>query len=139
MAKKVSKQSKRRLIIFGIISIISIGYFCCTFIGYIYNYSNLRQEEVKLKEELTNLQDENKNLTLQIEKLKDPSYVIKYAKDKFMYSEENEYVIKINQNTNLVEAEVKDNNYVFTIILSIVIFASILLLIRLKSKNKRLH
>jgi len=132
MAKRVSKQSKRRLMIFGIVSIFSIGYFCFTLIGYIYNYSNLQQEEIRLQEQLADLQDENEALSLQIEKLKDPSYVIKYAKDKFMYSEDNEYVIKINQNTNLVEIDDKDDNNIFIIIVPIVIFISILLLIKLK-------
>ena len=133
MAKKVSRKSKRRLMTFGIISIFAIGYFCFTLIGYIYNYSKLRQEEAQLQNELLTLQDEKSALKLEIEKLKDPNYVIKYAKDKFLYSEENEYVIKINKTDNYVELEKSENNNIFIILFSIIIFVLLLLAFKYKS------
>ena len=51
--KKVSKKSKRRLMTFGVISIIAIGYFFVTLFGYSYNYISLKNEEKHLKNELT--------------------------------------------------------------------------------------
>jgi len=133
MAKKVSRKSKRRLMTFGIISIFAIGYFCFTLIGYIYNYSKLKQEEAQLQNELLTLQDEKSALKLEIEKLKDPNYVIKYAKDKFLYSEENEYVIKINKTDNYVELEKSENNNIFIVLFSIIIFVLLLLAFKYKS------
>ena len=133
MAKKVSRKSKRRLMTFGIISIFAIGYFCFTLIGYIYNYSKLKQEEAQLQNELLTLQDEKSALKLEIEKLKDPNYVIKYAKDKFLYSEENEYVIKINKTDNYVELEKSENNNIFIILFAIIIFVLLLLAFKYKS------
>ena len=57
MRRRVSKQSKRRLMIFGVISIAAIGYFFVTLFSYTYNYISLRAEEKKLQNELVALQD----------------------------------------------------------------------------------
>jgi len=100
MPKKViSKKSKRRLMIFGGLSVFMIVYFLITLIGYLYNYSSLRQEEIKLKQELVSLQEEKANLKIEIQKLNDPSYIARYAKEKFLYSADGEYVIKIDTKT----------------------------------------
>ena len=95
MKRRVSKQSKRRLMIFGILSIVAIGYFFVTIFSYTYNYISLKNEEYNLKNELVALQDEKANLKIEIEKLNDPEYVARYAKENFLYSADGEYVIKI--------------------------------------------
>ena len=64
MKNRVSKKSKRRLMIFGILSVIAIFYFFVTLIGYTYSYISLKQEESKLKAELVALQDEKANLKI---------------------------------------------------------------------------
>jgi len=129
---RVSKKSKRRLMTFGIVSIFAIGYFCFTLIGYIYNYVSLRNEENNLKNELLFLQDEKASLKVEIQKLNDPAYVIRYAKEKFLYSTDGEYVIKLNQSNEVFNNNVKDDSIVPIIITSIIIFVLLLLFIRFK-------
>ena len=129
---RVSKKSKRRLMTFGIVSIFAIGYFCFTLIGYIYNYVSLKNEENNLKNELLFLQDEKASLKVEIQKLNDPAYVIRYAKEKFLYSTDGEYVIKLNQSNEVFNNNVKDDSIVPIIITSIIIFVLLFLFIRFK-------
>lgn len=133
MKRKVSKKSKRRLMTFGIFSIIAIVYFCITLIGYIYNYASLKSEENSLKDQLVSLQDEKKDLKIEIQKLNDPSYVIRYAKEKFLYSSEGEYVIKLNPTQQLVVEPDKTNNSIPIIMVSIILFALALVFFRFKT------
>ena len=135
MKNRVSKKSKRRLMIFGILSVIAIFYFFVTLIGYTYSYISLKQEESKLKAELVALQDEKANLKIEIEKLNDPEYVARYAKENYLYSSDGEYVIKIDSKEVEQPVEVKDNQLLYIMIGELLLFAILLLFIRIKKKN----
>ena len=75
--RKVTKKSKRRLLIFGIISVIAIGYFFVTLVSYSYSYISLKSEEINLNNELISLQEKKEFLKNEIVKLNDPEYVIR--------------------------------------------------------------
>ncbi len=135
MRKKVSKKSKRRLMIFGILSIIAIGYFFVTLIGYTYNYISLKNEETNLKNQLVSLQDKKANLKIEIQKLNDPEYVVRYAKENYLYSEDGEIVLKIENNTPVVNNVQNNNNYYLIIGIGILIFLVIIIKIRKKEKK----
>ncbi len=135
MKKKVSKKSKRRLLIFGILSIIAIGYFFVTLIGYTYNYVSLKNEENNLKNQLVFLQDKKANLKVEIQKLNDPEYVARYAKENYLYSEDGEYVLKIDNTTPVVNQVSSNNNNYFIVIG--VVFVFLLFAIKLKKKEKK--
>jgi len=138
MAKMIiSKKSKRRLIIFGIPSVIAIVYFLATLIGYTYNFLSLRQEEAKLQEELTHLQEEKANLKIEIQKLNDPEYVARYAKEKYLYSKDGEYVLKIDTNEKKEEENTpKNNTKIFVIGGGCVIFLGFIIIMKKKSNPK---
>ena len=70
MAKKKTKKTKLRLMIFGTASFFVISYFCFTFASYIYNFASLKKEEQTLNNELIILQDEKQGLKNLIVKLK---------------------------------------------------------------------
>lgn len=135
MKNRVSKKSKRRLMIFGILSVIAIFYSFVTLIGHTYSYISLKQEESKLKAELVALQDEKANLKIEIEKLNDPEYVARYAKENYLYSSNGEYVIKIDSKEVEQPVEVKDNQLLYIMIGGLLLFAILLLFIRIKKKN----
>ena len=99
MAKKSNSLKKRklhrRMLIFGFASIGII--FATTFtIGkYWIEIYDKDQENEKLKIQLAELKDEEDELRLDAERLKDPEYIARYAREKYLYSKEGEFIIKI--------------------------------------------
>ena len=92
--KKVSKASKRRLVVFGTISLLIIFYFIFSAGYYTYKIYNLKIEEKRLNEKLNELEKNEKTLSTDIEKLKDPEYLAKYAREAYSYSKEDEIIIQ---------------------------------------------
>lgn len=116
MKRKVSKISKRRLMIFGVISVASIIYFFVTLFGYTYSYVSLKNEETSLKNNLITLQDKKANLKIEIQKLNDPEYVARYAKEKYLYSADGEYVLKLDSGEVINNVEPQKSKYLYLII-----------------------
>lgn len=93
--KKFGKKAKSRLFIaflfFGaIISMLSYKFF--------YNIEQIqemKEEKDFLKEQLIKLEEEEKVLESDIQKLKDPAYVARYAREKYLYSKDGELIIRI--------------------------------------------
>ena len=133
--KKVSKTVKRRLFIFGTLSMIAIVYFFGTIISYTYTYTSLRKEETSLKRNLASLQQEKVDLRTEIEKLNDPEYIARFAKERFLYSASDEYVIKIDD-TREVEDEIieTDNKVLYAVLGGSVAFMFVFVII-IKSKK----
>ena len=95
--KKITKASKRRLIIFGTASLIIMLYFFITTISNIITIHKLNKQYNSLENELNILKAEEKVLKTDIEKLKDPDYLARYARENYSYSKDGEYVIKIEE------------------------------------------
>lgn len=108
--KKISKQYKRRIIFFGSISLFTIVSFIYSIISYTSSIVSLEKEQSNLQNELIELQKENTDLRVEIEKLKDPEYLAKYARENFLYSKNGEYVIKIDENIKSLENEIENVN-----------------------------
>lgn len=136
MKRRVSKQSKRRLMIFGILSIVAIGYFFVTIFAYTYNYISLKNEEYNLKNELVALQDEKANLKIEIEKLNDPEYVARYAKENFLYSADGEYVIKIETDDQEQVVSNDNNQMVYVVSISLIVILMLIFIIKISCKPK---
>ncbi len=94
--RKISKGSKRRILIFGTISMIVIFYFFVISIQYLFNINRLEKEEQYLVDELLALKKQEEELKTEVKKLKDPDYVARYAREKYLYSKDGEYVIRID-------------------------------------------
>lgn len=111
MAKRVPKQTKRRLAILGPISLFIIVYFLINVVTYSYRLVSLYNEEQELKEKLVSLQAEESNLKIEIQKLKDPDYLARYARENYLYSKDGEYIIKIEEKDSEAEEQDKLNKY----------------------------
>jgi len=134
--KKISKKSKHRLALFAPLSLIMIIFFVFTLFSYTINIINLTNQEKELQEKLLSLELEEKDLNKEIIKLKDPEYIAKYAREKYYYSKDGEYVIKIEEN-NEIEKENEDNiNYNNYIIYGgfLILFIIFVFIIKRKSK-----
>lgn len=111
MSKKNKKLAKRRLIVFGSLSIVAIIWFFSTLITYTMNIKNLKNEKTNLENQLLELKESADDLKNEIEKLKDPEYLARYARSEYSYSKsEGEYVIRINEDEDNVVQITKEKN-----------------------------
>lgn len=92
--KKISKASKRRLVVFGTISVFIIFYFLFSAGYYTYRIYTLKTQEKNLNNRLTELEKQEKILSTDMEKLKDPEYLAKYAREAYSYSKDDEIIIQ---------------------------------------------
>lgn len=106
MKRKVSKLTKRRLTVFGTLSLVAIIYFCFIFIFHMYTIYDLKKQNRDLEVKYEKLKTDAEDLQLEINKLNDPDYLARYAREKFSYSKDGEYIIKLND----MKADVSDSN-----------------------------
>ena len=139
--RRITKASKRRLTIFGTISLIAIIYFLISLVYSCYSIYNLTQEKARLENLCVELEKEAEDLKLDIEKLNDPNYLADYARENYLYSKEGEYIIQIGEEiTETVQtidtiSTTIDRNYIL-LSLTLVIIA-IFIYIILKGSNKK--
>lgn len=117
MAKKMSKATKRRIILLGIPALLIIGYFVVTAITYTYSIIKLQHEEAELNEQLTLLKTNEQDLKIELQKLKNPEYIARYARENYLYSKNGEYIIKIEKNDVVKEPKtlIENNGYLYII------------------------
>lgn len=119
MAKKKSmkRKAKRRLMFFGTLSCFMIAYFIFSSTLAIIKIVNLNNEKKALNTELKSLKKDETDLAVEIEKLKDPDYLARYARENYLYSKDGEYIIKLDDQEKEKETEEKvdwkDYKYVF--------------------------
>lgn len=97
MKHQTSKKEKKRLVFitFAIVGLVS---YLVTSV-----YSDWKQiiannnKIVSLNKEYTDLMDNEKSLQSEVAKLKDPDYVARYAKEKYLYSSDGETIIRMDQ------------------------------------------
>ena len=93
--KKVGQKTKFRVTFLLLGLIISSIFFVSQFFSYI-------TQIVKTKQEITNMEvlyndklSEEEILNDEINKLEDPKYMAKYAREKYLYSKKDEIILKI--------------------------------------------
>lgn len=95
--RRISKASKRRLLTAGLFSIFLFLYFCFTVVTYTYKIVSLTNQESNLKIKLNQLKTNREELLVEIEKLQDPDYLARYAREAYYYTKDGEYVIKLDK------------------------------------------
>lgn len=138
MAKRrISKASKRRLMFFGIISLAVITYFFVSSISYVFKIANLSSEKKKLELELSEKKETEEDLTNEIDRLKDPDYLARYARENYSYSKDGEYIIKLDKTKNKETIEKVESYENYIIYLCAFIIFLILVYILRKGKKKK--
>ena len=116
--KKFSRTSKRRLAFFGTLSLIVIGYAVFSFVYYSVNLLKAKNENINLENKLKSLQNDEENLKIEIQKLKDPEYIARYARENYSYSKDGEYIIKLDSsNKNEKQEKKENNNYIYYVVI----------------------
>lgn len=96
--KKSNKKANIRMFLFFIIFGSIISYLSYSFFSNVSMIMEIKEEKQILKDKLASLHDEESELNSDIKKLKDPEYVARYAREKYMYSKDGELIIRIPDN-----------------------------------------
>lgn len=135
--RRVSKASKRRLMCFGILSIAIIIYFFISLGTHILKITNLSNEKKKLESELLEMKESEENLSNEIERLKDPDYLARYARENYSYSKDGEYIIKLDKNNTKKNSKEVTGYKQYVIYIGGIIIGLIFVYIIRKGKRKR--
>ena len=96
--KKTTKskvKKTRRILFLGVGSLLIIIAMTFTIGRYWVEIFDKYQEKKRLEEELAQLKEKEDELRLDADKLQDPDYVARYAREKYLYSKDGEFIIKI--------------------------------------------
>jgi cell division protein DivIC len=91
---KHSKKERKRLVIISFLIIGAIALLVSSVYRDWQQILNNKNKIVSLTEKYEALLDEEKSLQSEVTKLKDPNYVARYAKEKFLYTSEGEIIIR---------------------------------------------
>ncbi len=91
----MGQKTKFRVTFLSIAFIISIVVFISTAFSYFSQIIKNKEEIEKLKEIYNEKLVDEENLKEEINRLQDPEYMAKYAREKYLYSKNGEIIIKI--------------------------------------------
>lgn len=94
MAKK-TKKARRRFFLLGIGSIVIIVGTTLSIGKYWVDIFDKYQEKNELNKELENLREKEEQLKVDADRLQNPDYVARYAREKYLYSKDGEYILQI--------------------------------------------
>lgn len=92
--RKVTKKERRRLTLFVLAFIFIIGFTCINIFPDWLKIMSNKQEISILEESYEELLDTEEALKAEVQKLQDPDYVERYAKEKFLYTKDGEIIIR---------------------------------------------
>ena len=96
MAKTKSKKKKRRRMLFlGLTSIIVIVATTFTIGKYWVEIYDKYKEKKYLEKKYVSLKEKEAQLRVDADKLQDPDYIARYAREKYQYSKDGEFILKI--------------------------------------------
>jgi len=141
-SRRITKASKRRLTIFGTISVIAIIYFCISLIYNCYQIYDLTKQKKDLDNLYVKLQEKATELNLDIEKLNDPKYLADYARENYLYSKDDEYILQIEE---IIEDKEQidtittsiNKNYIFAGLSFIVLLMFVYIILKSNKKDKK--
>ena len=88
-------KSRRRVLVLGFLSVMIIFVMTFTIGKYWIEIFDKYQEKKVLDEELTQLKEKEEELKVDANKLQNPDYIARYAREKYLYSKEGEYILQI--------------------------------------------
>lgn len=147
--RRISKASKRRLSIFGTLSLITILYFVFSLFYNVYVIYDLSKQKSLLDTKYVQLKEEAEELKIDIEKLSDEKYLANYAREKYLYSKDGEVILQIDdEELKKLSEDVKNTNEgidiinlklnrTYTLMALVGAFFAIILYIIIKGKNKK--
>ena len=105
MARKKKKQkyiSKKRIVLYAIFSVAIIVFTTFTTGKYWVEIVDKYQEKKELEKKLVKLKEEQEKLKVDADKLQDSDYIARYAREKYNYSKDGEFILRIPWNKLLI-------------------------------------
>jgi len=140
MARKTTKQIKRRLVITVPVTLLIMIFSLYTAIIEFSKVKSYKDENKKLIEQLEELKKEAENLNIEITKLSSPDYIARYAREKYLYSKDGEKVVIVDviKKENKIEEndETLDSLKYMTIGTGIILVIVVIGIIKMKDKKK---
>ncbi|MDD3241247.1 MAG: septum formation initiator family protein [Bacilli bacterium] len=90
---KVTNKNRARFFFFGITSFAILSAIIVFIGSYWIQILDKYKEKKNLDEKIITLKEKEEQLKLDVEKLEDPEYIARYAREKYMYSKNGEYII----------------------------------------------
>jgi cell division protein DivIC len=97
MAKKITKKSRRRLFLIVTMTIAILMVFSFNVSRLFSQVMGKNKEAEVLISKKEDLKDEENYLKVQVDKLNDPDYIARYAREKYLYSKDGEFTIRIEK------------------------------------------
>ena len=140
--RRISKASKRRLSFFGPIFIFFIVYCFISLAYNLYMIYSLSSERNSLEKEYIALQEQAKNLKIDIDKLNDPEYLANYARENYRYSKDGEIIIQLDSdieetNKNIKNIDNEINKEYILLGLSILLIIIFIYILKKGKKKKK--
>lgn len=95
--KKWSQKTKFRVTFIVVGLIASLVFFSSTLFSFLMNNYKYNSKKKELNESYNEKLAEEEELKSDIEKLQDPEYLARYAREKYLYSGEDELIIKFEE------------------------------------------
>ena len=93
--RRYTAKTKGRMVIiflfFGAI-ILTLSY---TLITNLKQINDMNKEKKNLKDEMSDLKDKKESLESDIERLSDDEYIARYAREKYFYSRNGEFILRM--------------------------------------------
>ena len=89
------KKVRRNFIIISLIYLVLGFLLMQTVVKTAYELYTKTKEKKEFQEELSLLKEKEDELKGQVNKLQDPDYIARYAREKYLYSKDGEIIIRI--------------------------------------------
>lgn len=90
---KVKKHKKVRILLSTFVSLFIISSITFVIGKNVIDIYNKNQEKKELEESLYSLKEKEVELKTEVEKLQDPEYVARFAREKYFYSKNGEIIL----------------------------------------------
>ena len=93
--KKRKKRTIKKTAFFTMLSLGIIIFLSYVFSSYFMEIYKIYREKQNLTMQIAKLEEEEEKLESDVQKLQDPEYVARYAREKYLYSKDGEFIIKL--------------------------------------------
>ena len=93
--KRKNKKAKIRVLVLLPICLVVLGAIFMAIGSYWVKIYDKYQEKGALEEEIIALKEKEEQLKVEVDRLEDPDYVARFAREKYMYSKDGEIILRL--------------------------------------------